>query len=360
MDGDEEKKIVKSWLKQLQSWFSQNQDIVEPRVAFHPLSESQQSQLRETISTLTASPIHYDVIEETVTSAVRQWQEGDRAFNSLVILSEPVEPIDDVLTDVMKGVSQDCNLLLQSLPLAATPTTHPEVQVQQFLDALDSESQSLLSIPSLSSCFLRCIGGLDGIKRLREAVFAHPQHFWAIGCNTWAWQYLKKTDSIQADFGQTFALSPLAGDELQQWLKPAIDRVSIEAEPEEETAYFDRLANLSEGLSQIAGQLWFNSLGCDGQEDSSSVCRSKIELPKLPSLQMGDRYLVYSLLLHEKMALPQLALSLGEPEGTIRPTILQLQQKGLVGRQQDFFFVNPIHYPKLLVDLAQNSFPVEL
>lgn len=359
MDNGEEK-ILKSWLQELRSRFSQSQEIVEPQVAIAELSNSLQKELREIVGNLSTPPSYRDRIAQAVRSAVEQWRDRPHAPNSLVILSAPVEPIESLLKEVVEEVSRSQNLPLQLLELSEAPTIHPEGQVKEFLARLNSKPQ-FLSVPSLSSCFLRCIGGLDGIELLRETVFTNRECFWVIGCNSWAWQYLEETHSIEADFGATFDLSPLDEDELRQWLQPALKKVPLQAEPQKEVSYFVRLADLSNGLSQVAGQLWLDSLSCETDEESEEpVCRSKLTLPKLSTLKMSDRYLLYSLLLHEKLALPQMALSLGEPEGELRRTVLQLQQKGLVWQQQDFFRINPLHYSKLKVDLVQNSFPIEL
>lgn len=339
--------------ERLQAWFVPQTERVESESGSSALSENAKLHLQQVIAALAVPESYRQEIVRAVGAAIAQWSDRADAPNRLAILSVPIEPLNRILPEAIASSSTEHSFPLTIFP--AEPSGHPAARVEQFIAELGSEKQ-LVMIPSLSRCFLRCIGELDGIEALQKAAFRNPQHFWLVGCNRWAWQYLHKTHQLRADFEQTLELPLLLSRDLQTWLEPAAAEVDLELESETEAQdYFEQLAELSLGLSSVAGKLWLNSLR-DRETESSRIGWCKPERPKLPKLEMSDRYLLYSLLLHEALALPELALSLGDSENLVRASLQRLQQLDLLKIHRGLFSVNPLHYPKLLADLGQNNF----
>jgi hypothetical protein len=125
---------------------------------------------------------------------------------------------------------------------------------------------------------------------------------------------------------------------------------------------FENLADLSQGISTVAAQVWLRSLSMAESEkeksekgDRSETAKnpSKIKLlkqttlPDLPDLSKEDLYLLFSLGLHGGMTLQDLALSLAERESKIQGQIQVLWNSGLIWRKGNMLTVNPAHYPKL-------------
>ena len=124
--------------------------------------------------------------------------------------------------------------------------------------------------------------------------------------------------------------------------------------------YYARLTDIAQGISNVAGDLWWRSLEIntvDADETSYSITRPK--LPDLPILTVEDRYLLYSLLLHSGMSLTHLTASLGKSESIVKSRTQYLLQNGVIGKEQHLLYVNPAYYPRLKSLLGNNNFLVD-
>ncbi len=79
-------------------------------------------------------------------------------------------------------------------------------------------------------------------------------------------------------------------------------------------------------------------------------------LPGLPSLTKGDRYILYSMLLHGQISVPHLALTLGEDESRVRAQVQALLRAGIVNRHHGQVRVDPSYYLSIRADLERNNF----
>lgn len=296
--------------------------------------------------------------------------------------------------------------LQANLPLGDAPNTEPQG------DAAATRPHNLTVIPDLDWCFLRCIEGLDGINHLLAAIMGDRSRFWLIGCNHWAWSYLSYVCQANEVLEQTLSLPWLSSLELKHWLagisqdlgldidadrpdrsdrqpapKAAAD-LSEDWSSKAELQYFKQLATLAQGSSQVAAHLWLQSLHHDAEPDeaqddagpaadqpleetaapdggdgSTHLARTPIrrqppDLPTLPELKSGDRYLLYSLLLHGSITLSHLAVSLGTDQHSVNTQIQSLRRAGLVEQQGLLLWVKPAYYAGLKSDLERNNFLV--
>ncbi|MGK7910687.1 MAG: hypothetical protein AB4050_04275 [Synechococcus sp.] len=273
----------------------------------------------------------------------------------------------------------------------------------------DDEMQQLgIVLPELDQYFVRCIEGMEGVLYLRKEVQKDPHRFWVIGCNHWAWEYLGIVSKMDSYFDRTVSLPALTGQELRHWLTPARQHLRISLpkveslNPSADMAYFDSLARVTGGLSSVAARLWLSSLqlvsskkntvskgslagaalagatltGASLAEASSPVSVQttqttqlerpdplRLDLlrptaPKPASLSAGDRYLLYSLLLHNGLQFWHLALSLGETESLVQARVKGLQRQGIIEQRSRNWYVRPEYYPSLRSTLAGNNFLV--
>ncbi len=335
----------------------------ESELSLQELPPQAKARLSRNLADLSPPQAYVKALQEALDGALSRWQEEPNAPNSLVILVSAGEPLESILATVLSS-GQNSSSLAQRW-LLSSPSCEAQKRIQQLKAELkEVPEQQLVVLPRLSQGFLRCIGSLEIINKLGEAVFNHPDSFWLIGCHSWAWQYLVQAKGIQGTFCQTFSLPKLSGEEIQAWLKPV--RANMEITKDEEEEYFENLAKISLGLSQVAGKLWLRSLGHEQELEKGSdplslmpLRQQKALLPKLPRLEMSDRYLLYSLALHEQLTIPDLATSLGENSSDILISIQRLQQEGLLRRYQEYLLIEPIYYSQLRRDLEQNNFLVE-
>lgn len=420
-----------------------NSDVKE---SLAELPEDIAEQLIEQINQLPSHPYDQKIIQEAVFTAVRQWQDSpDLVNNSLVFLSSPVSAITRILTDSLVDWAEQSSLTINLLDWIERPISSAQIQskMHESLAQTESDAQqkNVAVIPNLSWCFLRSAEGLDGIDYLRDCMLSDRTQFWIIGGGQVGWQYLNSILKLKAHCGEVVKLPALSGEQLQDWLMPIVDQLQIhfdqtsmqerlqelgeekshafflkhlfaiweeigataksvfrhvtqegrwvELTVSKETSdwidYFERLSDLSEGVSTIALQLFVESIcyeEIEGDPPETLLDEARPEeveslldfdplpphrlvarlpkLPKLPELEQNDLYILYSLLVHGDLTLNALAESLGEERQIVNNHVQILRQESLVEQQGQVVKVNPIHYPQLKKDLASNNFIVKM
>lgn len=292
---------------------------------------------------------YLNLTTSSLQEGLQRWQ-NNPVENSLLILTSPVENCHSLFNEVLENNSPD-------LPILYIAKERPEdyKEIPHLLASViekDNDTPRLIVIPNLTNCFLRCMGGLEGIIYLRDLVVRDSSDFWLIGCNTWAWQYLDYICHIHACFEQNVVLPELNENEITEWLQPAMEAVQVCIDAD--TTNLSNLTQNALGIPSVAAQLWAKSLSFE----ENQLIFSSPSLPPLPELSSRDRYLLYSLLLHTSLTLPQLAISLGENESLIRSYIKELCLKKLLQGDTNHLQINPLYYPQLRLELAQNNFLV--
>jgi len=341
----------------------------------------------------------------------------------------------------------------------------------------DGSQRKLMLIPNLCWCFLRSADGLDGLDYLQELLPRDRAQFWVIGSGVVGWEYLKSTLKFHAYCGTSVRLPPISGEDLQDWLTPLIEDFDIhfpnaalherlqdsgnlldldidshqpmealseitqevsasvkssmralkdevlnnESSPAEDTPkrdFFDRLADVSDGVSEVALQLFIKSLRYrevereienftteddrsepilkaasapdskkqqiendaenntdentesfeekeEAHEDKDTHKKHRLitttpKLPFLPELSQSDLYLLYSLMLHGDMTVKALADSLGDSPNVVTNQVQVLRNQGIIEQRERVLKVNPVHYPKVRRELSRNNFIIEV
>ncbi len=400
---------------------------------------------------LPSHPHNKTATREALLPAITRWRDDpDAANNSLTVLGSPVAAVARLLTDSLIDWAAENDMAINLLDWTERPGAPHKIQskMQEALQKADSASESELGIaiiPNLGWCFLRTAEGLDGIDYLRDCLLSDRSQFWIIGSGQVGFQYLNSVLKLQAHCGEVIELPSLSGEELQNWLMPIIEALSIQLDEDsiqerlqdlsqertelpfnkaaalfeelgsslkslfrdvkEEAlsldlvkkedslsdsqweGYFSRLSDLSDGVSEIALQLFVKSIYYEKLEGESkeklvetvAASDDKIEdyvnlepapmhriiaklpkLPNLPKLEQSDLYILYSLLVHDDLTLTALAESLGEERQLVNDSVQVLRQKGVVEQRGNVIKTNPTHYPRLKRQLASNNFVINL
>ncbi|MDJ0650452.1 MAG: hypothetical protein QNJ60_17295 [Xenococcaceae cyanobacterium MO_188.B19] len=334
--------------------------------------------------------------------ALSQWQNHPEGNNNLVILFSPVAQPNNVIQESLSNLESDNLLHIQSLSSQAsihdyrqitkqltskldTPEIAPLTELNSLLqEVTGTEDKHKISIiPRLEWCLLRCIGGLAAIEVLRDAISHDNSCFWLIGCNSWAWEYLDKVYQISAYLNNTDPIALLDESQMQEWLEPLNTKIDLvwkadnewlslkpeaskkESQADQELdevakikkAYYSKLTDLSQGISNIASDLWWRSLNYEQVDDESKKYTiTKPKLPEMPNLIATDRYILYSLLLHSGMTLAHLKTTLETNESIVKNRTQYLLQNGVINKEQNFLSVNPAYYLQLKTLLSNNNF----
>ena len=351
---------------------------------------------------------------------------------------EEREPLPITLLDWIERPLQVESIkqrIKDKLDLADDSSTDPSCNEE------DAEGKpTLMVIPNLSWCFLRSADGLDGLDYLQDLIPRDHSRFWVIGSGRVGWDYLKSTIKLNAYCGKVKVLPFLSGEDLQDWIEPIIQQFNIsfsnpalykrlekgnnpvsleaaldrpvealtdvkqeisatiqssvraakeellsdETEEKERSAkqeYFDRLADISDGVSTTALQIFIKSLRCKEQDSDSSssedsnastsqsaerehspkrIVASIPKLPPLPDLSQNDLYLLYSLILHGDLNIKALSESLGDAPNVVNNQVQILRGLGVLEQKGNVLKANPAYYPRIRRELDRNNFIIEV
>ncbi|MBV5261250.1 MarR family transcriptional regulator [Synechococcus moorigangaii CMS01] len=394
--------LVHSLKQQFQTWFVQQQTLVEEATDLVALPDVLAHQLMQQVAALPRPLDTCTPIQEAIAAAIATWQTNLESPNHFVLLGNPVEPLPQILQasvphknfldlDILtpftrlerpqqpQQIKRQIHTALEQYPqIHLAPGDR---QDQPTIDQLE-QRQTLVILPCLEQFFLRCIGGWEGIEMLRDIVIQNRHCFWLMSCNHWAWDFLDFVGQISAYFNHVDTLPSLDGEMLQTWLAP-IAQAILPPSPDDaapETPQGDRLdiwqslSNQANGIGQIAASLWLQSLRiepeqCDQHPDLRfdfgdrptapqplTLQQVKPSLPSLPSLTPEDLYVLHSVLIHSRMGRDHLALSLGESRSRIQARIQWLLRQGILQENQGTLSIQAAHYPRLKGELARNNF----
>jgi hypothetical protein len=389
------KSQINSFINQIKYQFSQAK-ASKPEEILYPLPDDLKKKFKQAFEQLSIPSPYQTFIQKAITEGIINWQNSSQNPNSLVILGNPVESIDQILIESLKNWNpEDYQVIIPiNWPIRSTQPQQITEQLKKALEpyqisAKDKQKSSLdcpqkvILIPCLAQCFLRCIGGWEGIELLRNIIDKNNNYFWIIGCNQWTWTFLDSVCQNNAYFDHIESLPCLEGQPLSEWLLSVQpEAITSQLSWSDHQSYWNSLSSVSSGISSIAAYLCLDSLRVQ-EVDLSSENKEQINqynaileteigesqekksvkirginpiLPELPSLKSQDRYLLYCLVIHGGLTLPQLILSLGEQESLIQSQLQYLLREGIIIKNNDFFQVYPPYYPNLKTELSNNNF----
>lgn len=386
-------KRIPGLIRSLPVWFAQP-TVADEDDRLAALPPGVTSRLLDRLKTLRTPEPYQDTIQVTTRQAIQDWQaDPETENNCLVVLGRPVEAIGSIIKESLDNYLLDCDVrfFLSAYyrppdPLTITGHLQREIEPQKSSASekattpvtqsdIHERIPTVIIVPSLEQCFLRCIQGWEGIEYFQTLATQDTSRFWIFGCNHWAWAFLDKVCQVSAYLEQTVDLPDLTGAELETWLRPLLSSLVKKRDDEqfelvvdgEREIHWDTLASLAGGSGATAAHLWLKSLRVKAEDltadsalpaDTSRValCPVKPSLPSLISLNAMDRYILHSLLLHGELTRSHLALSLGEAERTIRSRVQVLRREHIILQKGRRLSVHPAHYPKLYLELENNNF----
>lgn len=381
---------LKNWWKERKFVFSRYskdaRETQEPERSLLELPETARKKLVSGVENIGSNSADKEAIISTLNEAFERWQNSpSNTNNSIVVLSSPITAVSRILTETLQEWSQQKQVAIKLLPLKARPAQIETIESKlkhyfpQQSDSQETKKEEITVIPNLGWCFLRSLEGLKGIEYLQTQLFKNDKNrFWIIGGGQVGWQYLNSVCAIEAYCGEVFTLPAIEPEKLQVWFEPivkeleinfddpSIDKQLLEGDKDNKTNYFEKLADISEGVSTIAVQGFLKSIRYekiddeDDDDETSSEPKKLVaqvpKLPDIPELESVDQYILYSLLLHGDLTISTLAKSLGDAEAEVQPRIQLLRQEGLVEESDRVLKINPIYYPKIKRELAGNNF----
>lgn len=388
------KKTIAKMLQQFQKWLASRRHFIfswytkdseetqEPERSLLELPGELRAKLVDKVENLPSNPADIEAICSNLDQAYERWREDPKnASNSVVILSSPITTVSKILSETLEKWTRQKQIPLNLLPFTARPLdiTSIKSKLEKYLakkseDKESEEQLEIVLIPNLGWCFLRSLEGLEGIEYLQSVLCRERENrFWIIGGGEVGWEYLNSVCALEAYCGQVFSLPAISAEAAQEWLHsivddlaiafddPRFDKKILEGDKDNRTSYFELLTDISQGVSTVMVQVFLKSIRyqeTDSEEklQTPALIAQTPKLSTLPSLESGDRYLLYSLLLHGDLTIPALAESLGDEEGEVQARVQMLRRKGVIEQKDRVLKINPIFYPKLKEELASNNF----
>ncbi len=263
------------------------------------------------------------------------------------------------------------------------PPGRTELLEPQRLDAAwpPADPSRPLVVPALERWLLRRASALATFRRLVERLVAWPAPL-LVGCDSWAWAYLRRALELERQVAEVWAPAPVEGSGLCRWLAaPFRDRglelfdgrsgrplagplpeAGASGEDAAPSAVFQRLAAASRGNPGVALALWRTELRTRDDGDCSSWWiepPDENELPRLP--RDADRaldLLLEALLIHNGIE-PELLAELVPGAGGTAPRLRELERAGVVAGEGGELVVTPAAYPTVRRRLAQQKLLID-
>ena len=261
---------------------------------------------------------------------------------------------------------------LQTIP---PPPRDALIHGDELGDLPDLTTGGTLVIPELGRWFLRHRTGLAHVRGLLEGL-ATTERRVLVGCNSWAWAFLKKAVDANATLPPPRTFRALHGDDLRTWfariggggtfrLPKSGDTLDFDDADNAATAdFFKTLAAESRGIPWVAWQLWHDMLRAkaetdddDAEADDGTLWVVKPKPLKVPNRHEPDELLVLqTLLIHGPLTLAEVDATV--PTMNVSGIAQSLKQAGAAERDGDTIRCRPAAYPAVRTSLSDAGFPM--
>lgn len=247
-----------------------------------------------------------------------------------------------------------------------------------------TKTQDIRVIPRLEDWFLRSIDGMGQVRALLNEL-SQTQIKTVIGCNSWAWQYLRKSCEIDAALPQPIMFQSFDESRLRDWLsglssrdgralnfKNAKSGKNAFEDTDEGVSggdYMNRLAKRSLGIPWVAWRIWRASLHVEHPEDPADNQKriyddvdtfwvSELKDFALPGRKDQNVLMVlHALLIHNGLTATQIAQTVPLPG--YNHVLSAVIKSGLVERFGDVYHCAPHAYPAIRSGLSNAGYPMD-
>jgi hypothetical protein len=230
--------------------------------------------------------------------------------------------------------------------VVAPPTSDQILRSPDWWHDVRDNSTDLLVIPQLERWFLRHHDGLTGLRQLLQWLWSNPRPI-VVGCDSWAWAYLRRAVNVDAVFHQPLAPAAVDGAQLKEWLGGLQQGAGNSAN----SAFWDSLASRARGVPGTAWHLYEQSLLHDDPVTT---------LPVMPDARGSVQALIlHALLIHNGLSADVVLGLLPFPTSQIMAGVAWLENHRLVENRHDRWQVAPNAYASVRGFLGKEGFLVD-
>ena len=253
------------------------------------------------------------------------------------------------------------------------------ISLEQDFEHLEALTQHLLTLPErvlvlddVEHMFVRTVGGYDAIHALCQLISDTDHvHFWAVGCNQQAWDFLQKISALGQYFGHELALDRWSADELRELLLARTSAAAIHitfqsldtsatsaSVVKTEEGYFRYLEDFVRGNPAAALYYWCQSLCVEelGSADYSVQLFERRHAQKLTRLSDKHAFVLSALAHYSDASLEQLAQAVNMSPNKCRTLLDRLDDMNVIRWEDGVVISIDTHwYPLVLRYLSDSN-----
>lgn len=240
--------------------------------------------------------------------------------------------------------------------------------LSEFLEFLkDEKDKKVIIIEGLHNAYMKRIGGFEAVRALTELI-AHSSRevFWVVGCTSYAWSYLEKTNQLNDYFGYVIRLREFSDLTINSIIRKRhkVSGYNLVFEPSSkestrkklqkmtledqqaflEASYFSELNKIAKSNVSLALIYWLRSTR-EVREDSIVIGSLKDRDMSFMNSIDGDKlYGLSALIMHEGLSEENFASAMSISPSRARAILHPLYEDGIVIMDEDQYVVNPLLY----------------
>lgn len=320
--------------------------------------------------------VEWSAAASALAAALAEWSEDAR-------VPTPVRP---VVGPPGSGVGAVLGLIARERewPLVEAPRSADLLErsaaLQGIFDALDDASDRPLVLCRLERMYLRHEVALDFVRELVEAIASGRRRI-LVGCESWAWSYLRRAIDVEGLLGRPWAARAFGAEQLDQWLGSPFRSQDLECrqagseqlvfapageEARKSSRVLEQLAAAARGIPGVALELWRRSVrSWDHAEESGKYDPARtywvapdgaLDAPQLPpGADRLHRLVLHCLLLHGGLDSRTLPALLPLSHDRVLRRVRELASAGIVEERDAELHVVLGAYPGARRELADDG-----
>jgi hypothetical protein len=205
-------------------------------------------------------------------------------------------------------------------------------------------------VDDMERLFLREVGGFAALRIVLQVLHAtSDEHFWVCGFHGPTWSYLRGVPGVfdPAFFQRVHALPLLGPEQLGRWLRTAAQQAELELSFDElagigpstieatrlrnraQAAYWRLLADSSAGNPSVARCLFLAGATVDDGALQMGLFDAPVAA-QLQDLNDNELFVLTAVVVHDRLAVEQLARALNLPRSGVRTACQRLVTRGIL------------------------------
>lgn len=247
--------------------------------------------------------------------------------------------------------------------------------VEEFAEKIKRRKQkkTIVQFENLQNLFVRHIHGFDALEAFWHLIsITSKELFWTVTISRYSWDFIKKISGADQYFTHIIDVDTLDKQKIRQAIMARhratgydlhfVENTAIqktrsfrkrEIDPRklqeiQEDLFFEKLSKLAEGNMSIAIMFWLQAIK---KVENNTFYISPVEVTDVDKLEIPSREVLFtlaSLVIHDRLTVAEMAMSLHQSEVQSRLMITRLKSKGMVIEEDQTYSLNQLVYRQVI------------